>query len=53
MLNYGILSWTAGTLSGGNARTGLGGNAAGVSKMSPNLFVQFTVLLYAEKQNTF
>ena len=32
MFNYGLISWTTGTLSGGDARTGLGGNAAGVSR---------------------
>ena len=31
MFNYGILTWTSGTLSGGSPVTGLGGNPAGVS----------------------
>jgi len=31
IFNYGHLSWTAGTLSGGNPIDGLGGNAAVVS----------------------
>jgi len=31
MFNYGHLSWTTGTLSGGNKHTGLGGKEAVVS----------------------
>ena len=33
MFNYGNLTWTTGTLAGGNASTGLGGTPAGVSVM--------------------
>jgi len=31
MFNYGVLTWTTGTYSGGNPVTGLGGTRAGVS----------------------
>ena len=31
MFNYGVLSWTTATTSGGNSRTGLGGTEATVS----------------------
>jgi len=32
MFHYGSLSWTSGTLSGGDPSSGLGGNAALVSQ---------------------
>jgi len=36
MFHYGSLSWTSGTLSGGDPSSGLGGNAALVSVNMPS-----------------
>jgi len=52
MFNYGNVSWTTGVLSAGNSRTGLGGNAAGVSSVHVFLllFVKFVRLSHFIKE---